>query len=28
MMYAGPYGGSIGRTPDADRHELKGGQSI
>ena len=28
MMHAGPYGGSIGRMPDADHHELKGGQSI
>ena len=28
MMFAGPYGGNIGRMPDADRHELEGGQSI
>ena len=28
MTYAGPYGGNIGRMPDADRRELKGGQSI
>lgn len=28
MTHAGPYGGNIGRMPDADRRELKGGQSI